>query len=502
MNTITLAPLQSGRRKGRRTGTQLLLSLSTLVATMTVQAGHNDKRVNLELTSDPPTYRLGGGDKFSLKNKSLSPLIVRSGGNAEFWVTDYNPLLYKYNETDSLTTTDEAKAVQTFAAAVQKFTGGAATTAQPAASAGQSLFFQPGVRAQTSPDGSTVFASCPVIMNGINLQDLEANLRVLNTTISDDIPSRIADLATSSGDQLATHANTAAAELQKVLGHGGGADLAAITKAVKTLLALANEVPNPSLYSVYACDPSTARRAASLTDLEALVDTDTRLALEDADRITRQADKIDKTISLVQSMMPVLASVGTPFPLHDQKAVADQFGTVTVSVTLNSDFAPLTDSAKAIATKRTGTFIFHVDSYQFWHPSISAAAIYSFVRNPTYSVQSNSSNQLAIGQNTNDYNKLSGAVALNLTPDWWNDDLLKPHLQIGLIPDSDKLAFLAGMGVTAGSYVEFNFGAIYQKTSALAAGLSIGQVVQSTGALKTQTEYKAGLYIGVGVKLK
>jgi hypothetical protein len=272
---------------------------------MAVHAGQHDKRVNLELTSDPPTYRLGSGDKFSLKNKGLSPIVVRSGGNAEFWITDYNPLLYKYNEKDSLTTTDEAKAVQTFAAAVGSFIGkGMSTATQLVANpAAQSLLRLPGAR--RSPDGRSVSVTCHAILNGINLQDLVAKLTALNTTISDDIPSRVAILAISSSDQLATQAGSAAAALQKVLGPDGGADLPAITKATKTLLALANAMPNPNLYSVYGCYPSQPVQAASLSDLESLVDDDTKRSLEVADWISRQADTLNKSISLVQCKRPL-----------------------------------------------------------------------------------------------------------------------------------------------------------------------------------------------------
>jgi hypothetical protein len=49
--------------------------------------------------------------------------------------------------------------------------------------------------------------------------------------------------------------------------------------------------------------------------------------------------------------------------------------------------------------------------------------------------------------------------------------------------------------------LEFNVGVIYQKVNELGPGLAVGQTVASTQALKTTTALKAGLYIGIGVKL-
>src|ERR1700675_545410 len=86
-------------------------------------AGTDDTRVDLELTSsDEPTYAANGGKPLSLTAKKLSPIRAIGGANAEFWVNDYNPLLFTYSSSSKETQTDEAKAIQQFADAVAKFT--------------------------------------------------------------------------------------------------------------------------------------------------------------------------------------------------------------------------------------------------------------------------------------------------------------------------------------------------------------------------------------------
>jgi hypothetical protein len=175
-----------------------------------------------------------------------------------------------------------------------------------------------------------------------------------------------------------------------------------------------------------------------------------------------------------------------------------------------------------------GNAVVNFPPKQSYHIGASVAAVYSFVRNPTYSV-STTNGALTIAETANDYNKVTGAVAINITPDTVFNQFAQPHAELGIVPDSAKFGVFAGIGFTflssanaatstqsangasaskaSGSNsmfqgLEFNLGVMYQKINELAPGLSVGQTVATTQALKVNSIYKTGLYLGFGVKVK
>jgi opacity protein-like surface antigen len=225
-------------------------------------------------------------------------------------------------------------------------------------------------------------------------------------------------------------------------------------------------------------------------------------ASREAQALAQLSAQTTATITALRAVGAAFATVGTPYLLKSETFDAANGKVITIEVKANTTYvAFLPDSAKKIQQARLGKYKVSVAPHESWHLSVSGGAIYSFVKNPSYSVQT-TNNLLAISQTANDYNKVSGAVALNATPDIWFGEYFQPHLQIGIAPDSSKLAFLLGGGFTAGSIADLSFGAIYQKTTVLGAGLSVGQTVSTTQALKTSTEFKTGFYVGFGIKVK
>lgn len=128
--------------------------------------------------------------------------------------------------------------------------------------------------------------------------------------------------------------------------------------------------------------------------------------------------------------------------------------------------------------------------------TLAPGAVYSFVQNPQFAVISKNG-QLVISQTSNDYNKVDGAIVLNISKSKYEGQNFIPQLQLGAIAKSSQFGILLGGGFhTAGNW-SFGVGVIYQKATVLKAGLSVGQVVSSNSDLQTESEYKAGPYLSL-----
>lgn len=63
--------------------------------------------------------------------------------------------------------------------------------------------------------------------------------------------------------------------------------------------------------------------------------------------------------------------------------------------------------------------------------ALAVGAIYSFVDNPEFSVKEDDNGNRTIIESSNDYNELSGAVMLNVIPNFAFQDQVEPFFQIG-----------------------------------------------------------------------
>lgn len=151
---------------------------------------------------------------------------------------------------------------------------------------------------------------------------------------------------------------------------------------------------------------------------------------------------------------------------------------------------------------RAGSFALRVAPKERLALSLGAGVLYSFVRDPEFSVSENSSGALTIAKKENDYAEFNGAVVLNVTGAKWRLFGAHPFVQVGLAPSSENLAVLAGVGLQLFDRGAVSLGAIYQRVDTLAGGLAEGQIVESVDALKTEKEFKTGLYLMLSVTTK
>ncbi len=155
--------------------------------------------------------------------------------------------------------------------------------------------------------------------------------------------------------------------------------------------------------------------------------------------------------------------------------------------------------AKEQQTKAAGTFSVEVSPKQSFHLRGGVGAIYSFVKNPEYSVATAASGALTIAEKSADTNSLSAAATLNLYPDAWWGQPIEPFFQIGYSPASDTQGILGGIGFTGFKDVQFAGGIIYQQRRTLKAGQSVGMTLARAEDLGTKKEWATGFYVQVSI---
>lgn len=147
----------------------------------------------------------------------------------------------------------------------------------------------------------------------------------------------------------------------------------------------------------------------------------------------------------------------------------------------------------------SGAYTFVVSPLQTFRYKIGAGAIYSFVRNPEYSVASSPSGTLTVAEKSSDYNKLGGAVTLNVYPDKLFDEGVKWFGQLGASPAKDANALLLGAGFDAYSKFNLSAGIIYQQRRELGGGQTVGATLAKAEDLNVRHRFKTGFYIQLGL---
>jgi hypothetical protein len=127
--------------------------------------------------------------------------------------------------------------------------------------------------------------------------------------------------------------------------------------------------------------------------------------------------------------------------------------------------------------------------------SVGAAAVYSFVRNPTFTVGT-SGGQLVIQQKDNQYKKFDVAAMMEIEPRGWDLGPLSLGVQLGVSPKSDLGLFL-GLSLRATGFFTLGAGLAAQQVDVLKQGLSVGQVITSSDQLKTDKTFRTGLYLHI-----
>jgi hypothetical protein len=176
---------------------------------------------------------------------------------------------------------------------------------------------------------------------------------------------------------------------------------------------------------------------------------------------------------------------------------------VELTVAANNKFADVfPPGTEDFQRARAGTYKLTVKPRERLSLSIGAGLMYSFVRDPEFSVAEDDAGQLTIAKKEDDYAEFDGAVVLNVT----SADLrlfgAHPFVQLGISPSSDNLAILVGAGLQLFDRGAISLGAIYQRVNRLAPGLAEGDVISAPEELVTKTEFKSGLYLMLSVSLK
>jgi len=150
--------------------------------------------------------------------------------------------------------------------------------------------------------------------------------------------------------------------------------------------------------------------------------------------------------------------------------------------------------------KYSGSLTVDVVRRNWIEPRLGVGVIYSFVENPDYTtVQDTGTGTFKITEKTNEYNEFSGAVALNLYFQYFAKQAVDPFIQIGYSPGKDSQGFLLGIGATLYKKLNLAGGLIYQETSVLGGGQSVGDELAADTDLKVDTEFKSGLYLQFGL---
>jgi hypothetical protein len=129
--------------------------------------------------------------------------------------------------------------------------------------------------------------------------------------------------------------------------------------------------------------------------------------------------------------------------------------------------------------------------------TFGAAAVYSFVRAPTFSAAS-SGGQFVVKQTKNDYKKVDGAVMMQVEPTAWDLGPLNVGFQVGVAPKTDLGLFL-GLSLRAANHFTLGAGVAFQRVDRLGPGLAVGQTIASQDALKTEKTFRSGLYLNITV---
>ncbi len=156
-------------------------------------------------------------------------------------------------------------------------------------------------------------------------------------------------------------------------------------------------------------------------------------------------------------------------------------------------------AVKAEQASFAGTYNFVISPAQSFHYRIGAGLIYSFVRNPDYSVATAADGTLTITEKSADYNEVGGAVALNIYPDRFFHEGVKWFGQIGASPAKDAHALFAGAGFFAFEKFTLAAGLIYQQRRELGGGQTVGATLAKAEDLNVRVAFKAGFYVQLGV---
>ncbi|MDH3348053.1 MAG: hypothetical protein OEM02_08135 [Desulfobulbaceae bacterium] len=194
--------------------------------------------------------------------------------------------------------------------------------------------------------------------------------------------------------------------------------------------------------------------------------------------------------------------------LNDIRLQSELAITVGRNSSLDSYFTPAT---RAIQDANIGTLKIVFKRETFVRLMMSAGAVYSFVDDIEYKVQEDAAGNRTVGEKSDNYTAVSGAVMLNIIPERLFENNFEPFLQVGVSPDSDNLGVLLGLGFSIYPFstqsgevrrsMTVSGGVIMQQVESLEGGLYVGAPLVRHDDLKTKDGWESGFYIQFGVDI-
>jgi hypothetical protein len=371
---------------------------------------------------------------------------VRKDTTVRISIEDPNPLLYQYSlKLGVAVQTANSKALGGFADSLDSFL--ATFTSGPGAKFLSEA--TPGAGAAAVP----LQDACPDAVQAV--QDLVA----LAQKINDAAAKRAAITNQSQAD----HAGAKAA-LQAL-------DLPSRNKELKALDQRLETIGFSLLSSTAAPEACRSLVALARTELPSI-----GRVLDNLNEFAKLVGQIDEPITLA------------PFVVN-----IDEDQPIVVKITKSDNWIPGLNEKKPFI----GDASFTVSPLSRVSITFGAAAVYSFVRSPTFSAASSGS-QFVVKQTKNDYKKVDGAVMMQVEPTAWDLGPLNVGFQVGVAPKTDLGLFL-GLSLRAANHFTLGAGVAFQRVDRLAPGLAVGQILASQDALKTEKTFRSGLYLNITV---
>lgn len=223
--------------------------------------------------------------------------------------------------------------------------------------------------------------------------------------------------------------------------------------------------------------------------------------LDNLQVVYAEAAKISKEVTDIQSVTADVGRIGDVLVATVSYDVSHTQSEPIVIEASSKYSSLLSQRAKDAQKTKSGTYTVTVQPYERIHMRPSVGVIYSFVKSPSFSSSYNASGALKINGTSSSPAAWSAMVAAEFIRDKDFGQGVEPFVQLGVAPESKALGFLFGGGVRAYKAFTFSFGVAYQRVDKLANGLSIGQTITQASDLKTEKEWRPGLYVGIGVKL-
>lgn len=392
----------------------------------------------------------------------------RASGSVIIEVHDLNRVFYEYSFGDISTKyTDNYAALKTFFDAIKKTSFGKNTALENAQKSNQQILESiQNSAANTSTHDNAINGSLQVLKN-----------------ISNTVEKTLDALYAGNLDTAAE-----AIDAAKRLVPNGKLAIVYLKRSIAQ--------PNVNLAKfIEGKDLTKLEERNSISALLAFIENDSEI-----DKLFTFIEKLDELLILKKHQKA--CSIGQDYPYQMCKSVElnnEKIQTVPIVVKKNDAFASFLDPSQVI-TFKDKTYKVHVSPKETFTFDIATGVFYDFIENYSYGTEFKDG-KLVITEKDNRGSKINGMVALNVGLAKYKNELARPIAQIGLLTSEGDIGFIAGVGITAfDGKASFTFGALYKKVENLSNGLEVGGNIDSQDALKTENDYKSGLYIGVAAQ--